>query len=144
MEIIINQDIRKFKTKDIGNFSFRDIGFISASCALGYAGFMFQKKVLLLEEVNLEVLLPLMVIPLVFGFAKPFGLTFWQFLKTFFREYFLSPQTYYWVSDYKINADDLEKIYGEAYFESETYTPIIEDKKQHAKELKMAKSQQIR
>ena len=31
MEVQISQDIRKYKTKDIGNFSFKEAGFVAVA-----------------------------------------------------------------------------------------------------------------
>ncbi len=36
MEILIGQDIRKYKTKDIGNFSFKEAAFLAAGAAVGF------------------------------------------------------------------------------------------------------------
>lgn len=83
MEIPITKDIRKFKTKDVGNFSFKEAGFIAGAGAIGF--FLYK-----MTE-NLYVTLPPAAIILVFGFFKPFGLSFWTFIKTFVKERFLTP-----------------------------------------------------
>ena len=36
MEIQITQDIRKYKTKDIGNFSLKEAGFLATGIGLGF------------------------------------------------------------------------------------------------------------
>lgn len=117
MEILINQDIRKFKTKDIGAFSFKEVGWIGLACACGYAAYFIQKKYT--GEVTLESCIPWMIPALVFGFLKPFGLTFFQFLKTVIVEKMLTPKCYYWESDFTYDMDEFGETYGEEYSISE-------------------------
>lgn len=115
MEIIVNQDIRKFKTKDIGNFSFKEAGFIVLAAGMGYGAYYLQTKVLMVEKVSYLPMVLLAAIPLLFGFFKPQGMTFWQFLNTVMRENFVEPKVYYWESDFVYNADEFGDLYGEEY-----------------------------
>ena len=84
MEIPVTKDIRKFKTKDVGNFSFAEAGFIAGAGAIGFLLYKLTG--------NIYIAVPPAAIILVFGFFKPFGLSFWTFIKTFVKERFLTPQ----------------------------------------------------
>jgi hypothetical protein len=103
MEIPISQDIRKFKTKDVGNFSFKEAGFIAAAAIVGFAVYKAAG--------TYEYAIPPAAIVLVFGFLKPFGLTFTQFIRTVVREQ-LSPRVYIWESDFEYDKETLKKYYG--------------------------------
>jgi len=101
VEIPISEDIRKFESKDIGNFSFRQAGFIAAA---GLAGFLTYKFI----EPSLEAtILPIGII-LVFGFFKPMGMSCWMFLRTFFYERILTPQTYVYENDFVFDDETIE------------------------------------
>lgn len=105
MEIQINQDIRKFKTKDIGNFSFKEAGFLAVACAAGFVVYKLAN--------SYEPAIPIMGAILIFGFFKPFGLTFMQFIKTVLKENVFTPKVYLWETDFEYEPDEFEKIYGE-------------------------------
>lgn len=115
MEIIVNQDIRKFKTKDLGPFNWKEVSFICIAAAIAYAGYFIEKNVMGMEEVELAPIILVAAIPLLFGFAKPQGMTFLEFLKTAVRENMLDPKIYYWESDFVPNLDEFGDIYGEDY-----------------------------
>lgn len=114
MEIVINQDIRKFKSKDIGNFSFKEAGFIVGAGVIGY-GTYFVQKLLEVETISFEICIIPAIIPLVFGFFKPFGMTFYEFLKTVVTEYFLTPKEYRWESDFVYDYETYGELYGDEY-----------------------------
>lgn len=118
MEIPISQDIRKYKTKDIGNFSFKEAGFIA--CGIGTAFITFK----LTGKIEIA-LIPMMLI-LIAGFFKPFGLTFFQFLRTVVKEQ-LTPRTYIWESDFEYNVDEFEEIYGEKIKVSSEWSAVQAD-----------------
>ncbi len=103
MEIKITKDIRKYKTKDVGNFSLKEVGWIALGLASAFLTYRLSKSV----EI---AFLPLLVF-VVFGFAKPLGLTMTQFLRTVVRDA-LSPQIYYWETDFEYNFDEFEDLYG--------------------------------
>lgn len=106
MEIKISQDLRKFKTKDIGNFSLKEAGYITL--AIGSAFTVYK-----LTEGSFELaLLPLTII-LIIGFFKPFGLTFFEFARTVLQENLFSPRQYIWETDYEYDPNEFEKLYGE-------------------------------
>jgi len=105
MEIPINEDIRNFQAKDIGNFSFKQAAFIAAG--LGSAVLVY----LSLGSMELAPL-PLVVI-IIFGFFKPYNMSFFTFCRTFMYERAFSPQTY-------INETDF-------VFDEETAKILIDD-----------------
>ncbi len=114
MEITINQDIRKFKTKDIGNFSFKEAGYIVGAGVIGYGIYALQKAVGV-ESISFEACIIPACIPLVFGFFKPFGMSFYEFLTTVVTEKFLTPKQYVWESDHIYKYDEFAELYGEEY-----------------------------
>lgn len=118
MEIPISQDIRKYKTKDIGNFSFKEAGFIALAIGTAFVAFKLSGKIE-------AALLPMMLI-LIVGFFKPFGLTFFQFLRTVVKEQ-LTPRTYIWESDFEYDTDEFEKIYGEKIRVSSEWSVVQTD-----------------
>ena len=103
MEIPISQDIRKFKTKDIGSFSFKEAGFLVLGAGLAFLTYQ-------VFHCAIEVAIIPMGIVLVFGFFKPYGLTFTQFLRTVGKEK-LSPTTYIYETDFEYNADEFEEYF---------------------------------
>jgi len=100
MEIQISQDIRKYKSKDIGNFSLKEAGFIAAGCGAGFLAYYLTK--------SYEAAIPPLGIILAFGFLKPYGMTLPQFLNTAAKEMFLSPRIYINESDFEYDPDDIE------------------------------------
>lgn len=104
MEIHIAQDIRKFKTKDIGNFSFKEAGYIALGAALAFATYKITKSV--------EIAIAPMMVVLVIGFLKPYGLTFIQFVKTVLKEQ-LTPHCYINETDFEYDPNEFEELYGE-------------------------------
>jgi len=106
MEIKINQDIRSYKAKDIGNFSLREAGFIALGLALAGITYYFTKI--------LELAIIPMALVLVVGFIKPFGMTFIQFLRTVGRDA-VRPKVYPNRTDFVYDIDELEKEFGKEY-----------------------------
>lgn len=107
MERPISQDIRKYKTKDVGNFSFKEAGYIAL--AIG-AGFLCYN----IFHFTLEgCILPIGII-IIFGFFKPYGMTFIQFLRTVGREK-MSPVTYINETDFVYDYEELAEEYGEEF-----------------------------
>lgn len=78
MEINISQDIRKYKTKDVGNFSFKEAGFLAIGFGLAFITYKLTN--------SLELAIPPFGVVAVFAFLKPYGMTFWQFLMTVGKE----------------------------------------------------------
>ncbi len=100
MEIQISQDIRKYKTKDIGNFSLAEAGFIGVGCG---AGFLVYKL-----TGSYEYAIPLTGTILAFGFLKPYGMSLLEFLRTVIKETIFSPRIYINESDFEYDPDDIE------------------------------------
>ena len=104
MEVQISQDIRKYKTKDIGNFSFKEAVFVAVGLA---AAFLTYK---LAGDVSIAFI-PLAIV-LIIGFFKPHGMTVFQYIRTVGREKILMPKTLIWETDFEYNVDEFEKLYG--------------------------------
>lgn len=108
MKVRIPNDIRKYKTKDIGNFSFKEIGFIIVAVLIIIAGFKFFG--------SLEVGLIPAAIVLAFGFLKPAGMPLLQYIQTVGREK-TSPKTYGYESEFSFDDEDcdIHKLFGDEY-----------------------------
>lgn len=105
MEIPISQDIRKFKTKDVGAFSFKEAGFIALAIGLGFLTYKFSG--------NYEIAILPVAIVLIIGFLKPFGMSFIQFVRTVMKENVLTPRVYIWETDFEYDPNEFSKIYDE-------------------------------
>lgn len=106
MDVKITQDIRKFKTKDLGNFSIKEICYIVVAAAVGIGAYKFL-------HFSLDSCVICAVPVLIFGFLKPFGLSFRQFIATVCKEEFFSPRVYHNETDFVYDADEFEEIYEE-------------------------------
>lgn len=104
MEIQISQDIRKFKTKDIGNFSFKEAGFLAAGMAVGFLIYRLTG--------GFELAIPPAAIILIIGFFKPYGMSVIQFLRTVVKEK-LTTQCYINETDFEYNCDEFKELYGD-------------------------------
>lgn len=104
LEIRISQDIRKFKTKDVGNFSFKEAAYIAAAMAVGYLTYRFTSQ---FETAILPV-----GIVLVIGFFKPYGMSFIQFMRTVVKEK-LTTQCYINETDFEYSFDEFKELYGD-------------------------------
>ena len=105
MEIPISQDIRKYKTKDVGNFSFKEAGYLALAIGAAILGYN-------LFGGSLEAAIIPMGLILVVGFIKPYGMSFIQFVRTVGREK-LSPSTYIYETDFEYDMAEVEEMYGE-------------------------------
>lgn len=99
MEIRVSRDIRTYKTKDIGNFSFKEIAWLVLGIGLGILVYLTTK--------SFEWCIPPIAICLVFGFLKPFKMPMTKFIKIIGKD-ILSPRVYYWQSDFKVSEEDAE------------------------------------
>lgn len=106
MEIQIGQDIRKYKTKDIGNFSFKEAGFLAAGAAVGFLAYKLTNS---MEA----AILPAGVI-LVFGFFKPYGMSCLSFMRTVLKEK-MTTQCYINETDFEYDSEKMKELYGEDY-----------------------------
>lgn len=137
MEIKISQDLRKFKTKDIGNFSLKEAGYL----ALGVGSAFITYK---LTEGSLELAFIPMAIILVIGFFKPFGLTFFEFTRTVLQENLFSPRQYIWETDFEYDPNEFEELYGEKISIPSSWNAIhAEHAEVDKKQLKLESSQWI-
>lgn len=87
MEIQISQDIRKYKTKDIGNFSFKEAAIIALGAGLSAICYKFLNT-------SLETAAIPMVVTIVIGFFKPMGMSVPLFISTVMNELIFSPKIY--------------------------------------------------
>lgn len=104
MEIPISQDIRKYKTKDVGAFSFKEAGFIALGIGAGFLTYKLSGQY--------EIALIPVAIILIIGFFKPFGMSFIQFVRTVLKENVFTPRVYIWETDFQYEPDDFDKTYG--------------------------------
>lgn len=126
MELMINQDIRKYKAKDIGMFSFKEAGFLALAVGLGGAVYYVEKYVMH-QAFELSDCIPFMIVPLLFGFGKFQGMSTWQFIKTVVTEKFLTQKMYVYESDFEVEPDKFGELYGEDYkVDIEKYIEKIE------------------
>lgn len=102
MEINISQDIRKYKTKDIGNFSFKEAGFLAIGFGVSFLTYKLTN--------SLEIAIFPFGIVAAFAFLKPYGMTCWQFLRTVGKEKFV-PRVLINETDYIYDMDELRKEY---------------------------------
>lgn len=105
MEIKINKDIRKFKTKDIGMFTFKEAAYIGAALGLGFLTYKATGE-------NTTWAIPVGGIILVFGFLKPYGMSFIDFLRTVVVD-MLSPRCYINETDFEYDFDEFPELYGD-------------------------------
>ena len=106
MDIQITQDIRKYKPKDLGPFSLKEIGFIIIAAGVGYAAHKFLHTE---ATTSIAFAFPILVV----GFLKPFGLSFIQFARTIIKEEFFSPREYYNETDFEYDPNKFEEVIGE-------------------------------
>ena len=111
MTIQVNTDLRKFKAKDIGNFTFKEAGFIVIGIAIGALLYFLQSG----EEKNLALALIPAAIVMVFGFLKPFGMEMKDAIRYVFPEKFMYPKILKWDSDYIHEEDEAKKLFGDDY-----------------------------
>ena len=114
MEIAISRDIRKYKTKDVGNFSFKEAGVIVLACASAFMVFKMSGKSI--DEI--ETVIPLMLIPmaliLVIGLFKPYGIPFPKYALIIIKDK-LEPKIYPWETDFVYEPENYGDIYGNEY-----------------------------
>lgn len=100
-EIKIQKDIRSFKTKDIGNFTFAQAGAIAL---MGVTGFITYKATNLWGI----ALIPASIIAVV-AFFRPMGMSFITFMKTFVKEAVVSPKVYVNESDFEYDEESISE-----------------------------------
>lgn len=115
MEIQVNKDLRKFESKDIGMFSFRQAAFIVAGFVIAGISLFIQKKLLGVWTLEATVFpaVPVWVV----GFLKIQGLSVIDYIKMIFPEQFLIPKTLKWESDFEYDPYTAQDAFGEDYEE---------------------------
>ena len=108
MEINISQDIRKFKTKDIGNFSFKEAVYIAIGAGLAFGLYSINGN-------NVPTAMIPFIISAMVGFLKPFGMSFLSFLKLMIKDMARQP-VYINETDFEYEPDNVKEIYGNEYF----------------------------
>ena len=104
MEIPINRDLRKFKTRDVGRFSFKEFGWLCLGLLMGYGMYAIQKWVIGMDT-DLKLIALAMSPPLAFGFLKIRGMTLKEWLSTVFTEKYLTPKNLMWEKEYIYEID---------------------------------------
>lgn len=102
MEIQISKDLRKYKVKDVGAFSYKEAGFLALGAGLGFAIYK------LTGSVDVAVFPAIVCVGL--GFIKPFGYTIPQFLRTVVKDS-LRPLTYINETNFVYDEDFIRKMY---------------------------------
>ena len=103
MEIPISQDILKDKTKDVGNFSFKEAGFIVLGLGAAFVTYKLTGN-------SIEIaLLPMMII-IAIGFLKPYGMSFFEFIRTVVADK-VTAQTYINETDFQYNPNEFDELY---------------------------------
>ena len=94
MDIPINKDIRKYKIKDIGNFSIKEALwlFFSGLCAYGVF-FLLKSTKSTFTEADWAWVIIASIPGILFGFCNVFGLPLRIFLKTVIKEIITFPKT---------------------------------------------------
>lgn len=98
-EIKIQKDIRNFKTKDIGNFTFAQAGAIAL---MGVTGFLTYKG----TGSWGVALIPASLVAVV-AFFRPMGMSFITFVRTFVKEAVISPKVYVNESDFEYDEESI-------------------------------------
>lgn len=127
MEIQISQDIRKFKTKDIGNFTFKEAAYLAVAAVTGFAVYKLTGR--------FEIALVPAAIILIIGFFKPFGMSAITFFRTVVKEN-LTAQCYINETDFVYDYDEFKEFYGE-----DVFIPTSEVVIQTTKPVKLNKTQ---
>lgn len=118
MEINIHKDLRDYKSKDIGNFNWRECVFIALALLFGIFGYT--------QFGSIDYAVPLMIPPLVFGFLKPKGMSFWTYIRTVMREKML-PKEYPYESDFVYDYESLKKMFDDHEINEEAFNKPCSD-----------------
>lgn len=139
MEIMINQDVRKFKTKDIGAFSFAQVGWALIAGGLGYGTYYLEKKYL--GTYQLETCVIPAAIPIILGFFEPQGMSCFKYIQMILIPKLFAPKNYRWQSDFVYQMDEFGSIYGEEYAIDDERASVINEV-EHPSEGKLSKAEQ--
>lgn len=113
MEIQINKDLRKFESKDIGMFSYKQALWIAIGAIVAGISLAIQK--IFFGDWTLEITI-LPAIPIWFiGLWKIQGLSVIEYLKQIFPEQFLLPKSLKWESDFEYTETTAQELYGDDF-----------------------------
>ena len=114
MEISINKDLRKYKSKDIAGFTFKQFFFLIGGllCILIGALLGDSEKDFVDRLTNA---FPLGIPCVVLGFFEIKGMSVIQYLKHIGPEKFLMKKQLIWMSDFKWDENTAKEIFGEDY-----------------------------
>lgn len=127
MEIVINKDLRKVETKDVGNFTFKQVGFLAVGIVCGGLSYFLQSSDGGEASTFLCVLPALPFILL--GFLRLDGLSLWQYIQMVFPEKFLMPMSLKWESDFEFTNTTVSECFGDEYKNLEIAEPTEKTKK---------------
>lgn len=109
IEIEIPKDITKYESKLIGPFTTRQTVCIVPAVALGIFAFVGLKNIIPSQDIRIGLVI-ISVLPfLLFGWYKPYGLPFEQFLKTAFISNVLAPKNRKYKTENTIIVDDSDE-----------------------------------
>lgn len=110
MKIIVNRDIRDYKTKDIGPFTLGQAVAVAIAAILVYGVWYLEKYLFGFEEVSdMQIISSIIVAipPLLFGFYRPFGcMSFKNYLLTVIVENIINPKVRKYGQSYEF--DEIE------------------------------------
>jgi len=126
MEIEINRDLRKYKSKDVGNFTFWQFGWGLAGI-VAMAISVFIQKSLVTDFKFTDVFNPITIIPgvpfLIIGFIELQHMNIFQYIKNIFPEKFLMKKQLPWKSEFEYKETTGKELFGEDC----ELIPIIKD-----------------
>lgn len=104
MKITINKDIREYKVKDVGPFTIKEALSLLVAIILAYGTYYFTHKyfgwVITENDIQMLLISIVVIVPLAFGFAHPYGLSLKNYLFTLLVENVISPQLRVYSSDF--------------------------------------------
>lgn len=103
MEVMVTKDIRSFKQKDIGPFSFREAGVIAIGAVSGLAIY----KIAGAKDIAIIVAVAILVL----GFFRPKGMSCIEFIRTVFKES-VYPKILIDATDFELSEETLEEDFG--------------------------------
>ena len=100
MEIKINKDISKYKTKDVFIFSMGEFVYVVIAVVLGYGGKVLTNLVIDNNDISLFVGVALASIPILLGFYKPKGYKAIDYIRLVWLPSMTTSKEKIWKSDF--------------------------------------------
>lgn len=134
MEIGINKDLRKYKSKDIMGFTFKQFGFLVLGLAAIILGYLLIGSL----KVSIIFGIPFAIL----GFFEIKGMSVIQYLKFIGPERYLMKKQLIWMSDFRYDEKTAREIFGDDYeylplqsivYEDEEKSPKNRGNKKHGK-----------